>query len=158
MNDITDKAITFCRSIGLTVSEHKVRENTFLPGIDIIDGCLIVDRKQLRYPGDILHEAGHIAVSHPDCRHKLNGNVVDSDSDKHGEEMAVLLWSYFAAQSADIPVEMVFHQDGYKGESEWLLSNFREGSYIGMPLLMWMGIAEIDENRNPKILKWLRTN
>lgn len=158
MNDITDRAISFCRRIGLTVCEEKVRNNTFLPGIDIIDGRLIVDREQLLYPGDILHEAGHIAVSHPDCRHLLNGNVVDSDSDKHGEEMAVLLWSYFAAQAADIPAEIVFHQEGYKGESDWLLNNFREGKYIGMPLLQWMGIAKFKPEGEPEILKWLRTS
>lgn len=158
MNDITDKAIAFCRRIGLTVCEEKVRDNTFLPGIDIIDGCLIVDRELLLYPGDILHEAGHIAVSHPDCRHKLNGNVVDSDSDKHGEEMAVLLWSYFAAQAAEIPAEIVFHAEGYKGESEWLLSNFQAGNYIGIPLLKWMGIIDVKPERELEILAWLRTS
>jgi len=93
---IISKFYLFLNSIGIKVIENEFVESSFLPGLKIENGCLIVDRKQLLYPGDILHEAGHIAVVPESERLLLNDNVTIDRPGKEGEEMAVMLWSYAA--------------------------------------------------------------
>ena len=56
------KAVDFIQSIGISVLFREIPEKSFLPGISIKAGEIIVDPEKLKYPGDILHEAGHIAV------------------------------------------------------------------------------------------------
>ena len=50
--------VRFLRGIGISVREEPLTVDTFLPGIMLDKGELIVDPDQLQYPGDILHEAG----------------------------------------------------------------------------------------------------
>lgn len=154
--EITDTCIAFIRRIGIEVNESEVSGESFVPGIQVNKGKLIVDRNLLAYPGDLLHEAGHIAVTPRDERSQLMGDATGGMELKKGDEMAVLIWSFLAAQEIGIPAEIVFHPDGYKGESEWLLENFRNGEYIGFPLLEWMGIARRKTNGEPEVIAWLR--
>lgn len=149
---------TFLNSIGIKIIENEFEEKTFLPGLKIENGCLMIDRQRLLYPGDILHEAGHIAVVPQIEREILNDNVTVNRPGADGEEMAVMLWSYAACLHIGIDPEIVFHKDGYKGSSEWILNNYNEKKYIGLPLLVWMGLAsdQSDANRFPKMIKWLR--
>lgn len=154
--EITDVCIDFMRRIGIVVEESEVRGATFVPGIQIRNGKLIVDRNILAYPGDLLHEAGHIAVTSGAERSELMGDATGGMEQKKGDEMAVLIWSFLAAQEIGIPAEVVFHPNGYKGESEWLLENFQNKEYIGFPLLEWMGIARRNSNGEPEVISWLR--
>ena len=39
-----------------------------MPGLTIVDGTLVVDAVRLAWPGDILHEAAHIALTPPSRR------------------------------------------------------------------------------------------
>src|SRR4051794_36994060 len=59
------RMVEFLRRIGLAVEAADLADPTFLPGLRIESGCLLVDAARLRYPGDILHEAGHPAVAPP---------------------------------------------------------------------------------------------
>jgi len=157
-----DKTIQLIRdfldTIGIELLEEKIEGSTFLPGLDIRQGKLVFDRSLLLYPGDLLHEAGHIAVCPAKERLLLQSNVAADHPEKAGEEMAVLLWSYAAARAIGIDPEIVFHKDGYKGESEWILNNFSSGNYLGLPLLVWMGLAkdQFQQDGFPNMLKWLR--
>lgn len=155
---IFEKILDFLKAIGIVVKEGAISDKSFLPGILIKNGELIIDTHQLQYPGDILHEAGHIAIAPPADRVILNDNVTANRPGTEGEEMCVLLWSYAACLHLSIPPEFVFHAEGYKGESEWLLTNFRSGTYIGLPLLVWMGMASNPDGQNgfPQMRKWLR--
>lgn len=146
----------FVRSIGIEIEEKTIAGKTFTPGITIIGSKLIVDREQMKYPGDLLHEAGHIALLTEAQRTKLDGDATADDKRTEGYELGVLSWSYFAALEAGVPPEAVFHSDGYKGESQWLLDNFRDKKYIGFPLLEWMGIAKKSPEGEPEIIAWLR--
>ena len=143
----------FIRSIGLELREADLGSATFLPGVEIENGCLIYDPEKLLYPGDLLHEAGHMALTPAPQRARLNGNVINTDPQREGDEIAVMLWTYAAAVEADIPLEIVFHEHGYKGQSEWLRENYQKGTYIGLPLLKWMGLTDEDF---PKMKRWLR--
>lgn len=144
----------FLTKIGITVEEATLSDNTFLPGILIHEGHLLIDRQRLRYPGDVLHEAGHIAVTRAAERSTLGGNITENNPEKEGEEMAVLLWTYAASLAMSLPAEVVFHPDGYKDQSDWLLENFRTGHCAGLPLLVWMGLSTAEEF--PRMTRWLR--
>lgn len=135
----------------------EISTETFLPGIQIKNGTLQIDLEKLKYPGDLLHEAGHIAVTLSTEREKLNDNVIENHAEKAGDEMAVLLWSFAAAEHIGLSTEIVFHSDGYKGEAEWLREQFENENYIGLPLLQWMGLSDAEgEYAFPRMKAWLR--
>ncbi|MEO5645810.1 MAG: hypothetical protein ABIQ40_08335 [Bacteroidia bacterium] len=151
-DEIISRIFSFLDKIGIQYEESKIEDSSFMPGMIIRNGKLIVDIETLKYPGDLLHEAGHIAVSHPEKRNKMNGEIAKENA---GEEIAALLWSYMAARETGIPAEVVFHPDGYKGDSEWLLENFKNKMFIGYPLLNWMKIFE-KKDGDLKVISWLR--
>ncbi|HEX2629000.1 MAG TPA: hypothetical protein VHM26_08315 [Chitinophagaceae bacterium] len=156
---VLDRIIDFIREIGITVEEGTVAPGSFLPAIEIRNGGIIYDPSLLSYPGDLLHEAGHIAVSSPEERPNLSGNIVENDQSKMGDEMAVLLWTWAASLHLNLPPQIVFHKEGYRGSSNWIIQQFTERSFIGLPLLVWMkmcdGVSE-DGSGFPKMLKWMR--
>jgi hypothetical protein len=146
----------FVRGIGIAVRPAALAEPTFLPGLDIGNGILLVDETRLSYPGDLLHEAGHIAVTDPAVR---NAPTLSPDP---GDEMATLAWSYAAALQLRLDPAVVFHPDGYKGGSSALLENFAAGRYVGVPLLHCYGmtveprLAAPGVDPYPHMLRWLR--
>lgn len=149
-----DRILRFLDSIGLPVRETSFDKPGFLPGLLIEKGELLLDRARLLYPGDVLHEAGHIAVTVAAERPLLGANVTENHPEKEGEELAVLLWTYAACRQLDIPPVVVFHPYGYKGSSEWLIKSFTSGQYMGLPLLVWMGLATTEGF--PAMTRWLR--
>jgi hypothetical protein len=156
---VTEALVGFLTEIGLEVRAGAIPHETFLPGIDVVRGALVVDESRLLYPGDLLHEAGHLAVMAPEERAEA-GTTIDTGG---GEEMAAIAWSYAAVIHLEIDPGVVFHQDGYKGGSQAILENFAERRYFGVPLLQWMGmtfydpkIREFNAGSYPKMAKWLR--
>lgn len=149
---------SFIQQVGISIKEGQIHDQTFLPGIEIVDGALVYDVEKLLYPGDLLHEAGHIALIPKVHRHKVSGNLKDQSFTDGGEEIAAMLWSYAACMQIGLPPEVVFHKEGYKGDSEWILKNYAEGVYIGLPLLLWMGLCapQGQEPGFPVMQKWLR--
>jgi len=153
--------IDFLNDIGIGISETELDDNCFLPGL-FPKGCgMLLDRKKLKYPGDLLHEAGHIAVTETHLRPMIGTPEMPEQWPRKGDELGAILWSYAAVCKLKIPAEVVFHPDGYKGDSEWLIEQFEEGNYIGLPLLTWMGFCSNKENAPgntsfPTMNKWLR--
>ncbi len=149
---------SFLRHIGLEVSVGEVPDGSFLPGAEIVQGRLIYQPGKLLYPGDLLHEAGHIALLPARYRRLVSGNMADQTYTDGGEEIAVMLWSYAACLSIGIEPAVVFHEAGYKGQSEWLLEQYAAGNFIGLPLLQWMQLCNPDgvEPAFPVMIKWLR--
>jgi hypothetical protein len=153
---LVDQLIAFVRSTGLTVREAPVPADSFLPGLRIEAGQLVVDRQHLRYPGDILHEAGHLAVVPAAVRAGLGPNIADyrSPDEAQGDEIVAQLWSYAATQALGLPTGVVFHADGYHGHSEWFSQNYQQGQYPGLPLLVWLGLTTPEDF--PRMTRWLR--
>ena len=157
-NPLTDRLADFLISIGLCVRSGSNEERTFLPGILIDHGALVIDEAQLKYPGDILHEAGHLAVMSTARRQRT---YLDTGK-KAAEEMAAIAWSYAALLHLQLAPEVVFHPDGYRGGSTALIENFSQGRTIGVPILQWLGLTA-DEKRArelgvapyPVMIKWL---
>jgi hypothetical protein len=127
-NPLTERLATFVRSIGIELRAATLVEPTFLPGIDIRHGAILGDEPRLNYPGDILHEAGHIAVADPAERRapKLSPSV--------GDELTAIAWSYAALRYLDIDPAVVFHA-AFKGGGASIIENFTAGRYFGVPLL-----------------------
>jgi len=155
----TQRIVAFIRDIGLTVAAGTLDEPGAVPGIRIEHGALVVDESQLRFPGDLLHEAGHLAVAEPARRPTMNG---DAASDG-GEEMASIAWSYAAAIHLGIDPAVVFHSDGYRGGSAAILDNFTQGRYFGVPLLQWFGMTYEPNHAEkhpgepfPAMRRWIR--
>ncbi len=154
---VLERIFRFFDKISIQYNFTEIETETFLPGIQIKNGVLQIDLQKLKYPGDLLHEAGHIAVTKSEERNVLNDNVIENNAEKAGDEMAVLLWSYAAAKKIGLAPEIVFHEDGYKGEAIWLREQFECKNYIGLPLLQWMGLTGVEgKNAFPKMKAWLR--
>lgn len=157
---LTNQIATFLRGIGLPVWHGTLGDSSFLPGIQPRAGGLVIDETRLLYPGDLLHEAGHLAVMTAEERARVDGQL----SATLGDEMGAIIWSYAAALHLGIDPAVVFHPHGYRGSSEAFLQNFREGRYIAVPLLQWMEMtceprfaAERGCEPFPHMLKWLRS-
>ncbi|MFN0314571.1 MAG: hypothetical protein ACKVQA_06015 [Burkholderiales bacterium] len=144
----------------MPVVSRPLGQNTFLPGIWIEKGGLVVDPEKLMQPGDLLHEAGHIAVTQAADRPSLNGEVDDDG----GQEMAAIAWSWAALVRLNLAPEVVFHPLGYKGASRSIVENFSKGRFFAVPLLQWYGMT-VDSPRGlalgikpyPAMISWLRS-
>ncbi|CAH9049557.1 hypothetical protein PSECIP111951_03777 [Pseudoalteromonas holothuriae] len=154
----TTEILEFLQHIKLPMELCKIEQHTFLPGLRLEKGILQIDTQKLLYPGDILHEAGHIAVCEPTERHLLSDNVYQSGRNKdwmHGEEMAAIAWSVAAIEYIGLPLDVVFHPHGYKGQSQSLINAFSNNTGFGFPLL---GAWEMLDPQlgYPHMQKWLR--
>ncbi len=155
---VTARILAFLDEIGIPFATDIVPEGSFLPAIAIRNGALVYDPARLTWPGDLLHEAGHIAVTDPALRPTLS-EVPSSPA----EEMSAIGWSYAAALAIGLDPAVVFHEQGYRGDSASLLENFAEGLYLGVPMLEWYGMtwhernaAEHGAEPYPHMQSWLR--
>ncbi|MDV6168756.1 hypothetical protein R1T16_09990 [Flavobacterium sp. DG1-102-2] len=158
-----EQIVNFLTSINIEVVEAVIPETTFLPGLHLGPNTIFIDFSKLKYPGDLLHEAGHIAVTTPTQRELIGTENMPEDWPTQGDEIAAILWSYAALNHLNLPTEFVFHENGYKGSSEWFIENFTNGRYMGLPLLQWFGMAHSNDdvsNYNkpafPAMQNWLR--
>lgn len=155
-NEVALRIIDFVRGIGLHVRFERIEGRTPLPGISVDRGSIVVDRDRWLYPGDLLHEAGHLAVLTPAAR------TGEAPLDSGGDEMAAIAWSYAAALHLGIDPSVVFHADGYRGDSPMILENFAAGRTFGVPLLAWYGLTregkrgQSAEGTYPAMHRWLR--
>lgn len=157
-----EKVLSFLSEIGINVFEKEL-DDTFLPGLSLGPNCLYIDYDKLLYPGDILHEAGHLAVTSAQERAVAGTAEMSAEWPTQGEEIAAMLWSFAAVSYLKLPIEFVFHPNGYKDQSEWLISNYTNENYIGLPFLEWTGLSlgkdrALVEGKEafPIMLKWIR--
>jgi hypothetical protein len=160
---IINTSIDFLKEIGIPTVFARVPDGSFLPGLSIESGRIIIDADKLKYPGDILHEAGHIAVVLPADRETLSADTIAVRPHREAEEMMAIAWSYAAAVHLQIDPHIIFHDDGYKGGGSYIADNFANKQYFGLPMLQWAGMTvdeknakELNVNPYPEMMKWLR--
>ena len=158
-----EKCVSFLNDIGIKTRFAKIDGDGFLPGLSIENGCIIIDKESLKYPGDILHEAGHIAVVPAAERADLHAASIEKRQNRESEEMMAIAWSYAACIHLNLDPYFVFHDHGYKGGGSNIADNFRDKRYFGLPMLQWIGLTADEKNAvnlkvapYPHMLKWLR--
>lgn len=163
-DDLANRIVAFLGHIGVEVVRARLDSETFLPGILVAGGKLLVDEGKLTYPGDLLHEAGHLAVTPAALRGGLSGAVDVPGMDMHGVEVMAVAWSYAAVRHLRLDPRVLFHEGGYRGKSEGLIFTYGVGVYPGASALQEAGMtaASADLARRlgvppyPHMLKWLR--
>lgn len=153
----------FIARIGLPIAEEPLPYTTFLPGIMIRDGGLVVDPEKLKWPGDLLHEAGHLAVLPPALRALANDDLADEFDVEHAGELEAMAWAYAATVELGLSAEVLIHEGGYNGKSRDLLQMYAFGVYPGLQGLCAAGLTaapgfspEPLPVRYPQMLRWLR--
>ncbi len=160
--DILAVCIPFLNSLGIQTIFRKIDSPTFLPGLLIEEGNIIIDKDTLLYPGDILHEAGHIAVVPSPERALLNNESVLASKNREAEEMMAIAWSYAACLHLNLDPLLVFHENGYRGGGENIVENFQAGRFFGVPTLQWCNMTTEPRNAKrgdvvyPDMNMWLR--
>jgi hypothetical protein len=155
---IVAQIVAFLDCIGIPVVIEPLAEASLLPGVTVRYGTLVFDPDHLPYPGDLLHEAGHIAVTDPAIRATLD--EIPSDP---AEEMTAIAWSYAAALEIGLDPGIVFHDHGYKGGGAYLIPALMGHNGPGVPMLAYFGMTAEHhraEERGmapfPKMARWLR--
>ncbi|TMP85994.1 hypothetical protein CWC05_15435 [Pseudoalteromonas ruthenica] len=149
--------LQFFDDIELPYRFAPVAEESFLPGINIHQGILVIDKKRLAHEGDLLHEAGHLAVTDRHHRATLSGDVKQWGH-QGGEEMAAMAWSWAALQAIGLPPSVVFHEHGYRGAAANLITAFSTNPGPGVPLLYswFMCLAPEQPQGFPVMQHWFR--
>lgn len=141
--------LCFIESVGIAVEFRSIDGSSLLDRIAVRRGALCVDPAIPAYPGDLLHEAGHIAVTPPELRASLGEIAADG-----GEEMAAIAWSVAAARACGVSLDVLFHPAGYKGGAAELAADWEAGQPFGVSLLAWYGMTTVQDF--PVMSRWLR--
>lgn len=157
------RIMAFLHDIGLAVTEAAVPADSFLPGLRIVQGGLRVDLERLRWPGDLLHEAGHLAVVPAALRGGMGDALAELPPVPHGGEIEATVWAWAALQHLRLPSAVLFHDGGYHGQSAGLRTTFELGVYPGLPGLVAAGLTASPAQAGalgvvpyPHMLAWLR--
>lgn len=163
MQSTLDAILTFLHEIELSASEGFVPPDSFLPGLRVSRGTLVFDRAALRWPGDLLHEAGHIAVTPSSLRTALDDSLDSSGSVPHAGEVEATAWAYAAIVHLQLPPSVLFHEGGYRGHSAGLIMSYSHGVYPGAFGLAQAGMTVVGTEAQlagvapyPRMTRWLR--
>lgn len=160
---LTSRIAEFLNAIGIEVVPARLESEGFLPGIVVERGRLLVDETKLSYPGDLLHEAGHLAVAPSSVRSQLSGEVMVPGADMNAVEVQATAWAYAALRHLGLEPRVLFHEGGYRGRSEGLIMTYSLGVYPGAHALQAAGMTATGEAARalgvapyPHMLKWMR--
>lgn len=158
-----ERILAFLDEIRLPAAAGPVARDSFLPGVRIAGGVVVYDRAALRWPGDLLHEAGHIAVTPPSLRAALNDALDVAAAIPHAGEEEATAWAYAAVLHLGLDPSLLFHAGGYGGHAEGLIQSFGLGVYPGAHGLAQAGMTCIGVQAQragvapyPRMTRWLR--
>jgi hypothetical protein len=161
--DCLDRIVDFIASTGIPIREGTVPTDAFLPGIYVLSGGLVFDREALRWPGDLLHEAGHLAVAPASLRSLMQGDASLPESVPHASEVEATAWAWAALCQLGLDPSVLFHEGGYHGCSSRLIQAFTLGVYPGASGLADAGMTHVGPDAvraslpvYPAMLRWLR--
>ena len=160
---LVDAIAAFLSSIGLPPAEMPLPCTASLPGVAIEAGRLRFDPSRLVWPGDLLHEAGHIAVTPSSLRPGLADRLDERALASHAGEVEATAWAYAATVAAGLAPEVLFHDGGYGGASARLAFTYANGVYPGAAGLAAAGMTLLGDAARargiapyPHMILWLR--
>lgn len=160
-NTPLETIMDFLVGIGILTRYGDVPMDAFLPGVQVDKGELVVDPERLLWPGDLLHEAGHIAVTPAPHRIAMNDALDSAEAAAHGGEVAAIAWSWAALVHLGLPADLLFHEGGYRGRAAGLRLSFEMGVYPGAFALAEAGMTRAGDPAAagppyPHMQRWLR--
>ncbi len=155
---------SFLDGIGIEMRPGSLPDKTFFPGIRLTQGSIVVDEAYSPQPGDVLHEAGHLAVLPPARRAVLDDVFVPEAGEEGGLDMAATAWSHAAGAAIGFEPAVVFYPGSFKGEGEHLHTLFSAPQPpFGLPLLQLWGMTCDSKSAGaagvapyPHMTRWLR--
>lgn len=159
---VLETIVDFLNGIGIDTREGHVPAASFLPGVRIERGGLVYDRA-MPWPGDLLHEAGHIATAPASLRPGLSDDVGLPASVPYATEAEATAWAYAAVRHLGLEPAVLFHSGGYHGASDQLLATYGAGVYLGAAGLAQAGMTTVGAAAResgaacyPEMSRWLR--
>lgn len=160
---LAQRIIGFLRQIGIDVQEGELPPGSFLPGVRITRGGLLVDLQQLLWPGDLLHEAGHLAVVPAAVRAALDDALQEAPDVQYGGEIEATAWAWAASRYLGLDAAVLFHDGGYRGHAAGLRLSFEMGVFLGVSGLVHTGMTTFSRDATqtglpayPQMRIWLR--
>lgn len=178
------KVERWLRRIGLSV-EHGARyEPCFNEGIWVVDGGIVFD-PELAHPGDLLHEAGHLAIMPSFARAFANGGPtgdvmlsiqrpIDDYMAAHPDGLMqwpedpiaraciqcdaseAIAWAYAAAVAAKVDPWLTCERGfGDRNDAEFIFRGLQRGARVGVNGLRAAGFIARVDHF-PRLTKWLQ--
>ncbi len=139
------KAIAFLRSIKIPLRESPPTEpcpqKTFFPWV-WIENSTLVYRKNSVDVGQLLHEAGHLALMTPAKRALASPNGLPPGP--IFGDLAVEAWDYYAAIAADIFPMLIFAKN-FDNKGLQVYTQLDKGVHYGIPILKDIGFLKGDQ-------------
>ena len=174
------RTVAFLEELGFVI-RHDPAADGFLEGVEISNGELLVESCADDMAGELLHEAGHLAVIPSLFRGQVSGDLggvgeIMSDwIDAHGlalgpdhplvrailqaGECEAVAWSYAAASAIGIDTRIPFYR-GFEGEGLALHDQVASGYYFGVHGLAAGGMTDLPRPRSltpfPQMKRWLQ--
>jgi hypothetical protein len=154
--------LDFLDRIGMPFKAGPFGQDGFLPGIQIVNGEMLIDPDRLAGSGDVLHEAGHIVIVPSRWRSELGNDVIESldavvatDPDAADDfqlqtsikmsEFMAQAWSYAALKDLGLPPECVFFPGSYKYHPDMkphpMATWVESGTHFGIMALSQVGMT-----------------
>lgn len=178
------KVVAWLEEIGLPVERAEVgAPGTFIHGIEIKNGGLRVADDA--FPGDVLHEAGHLCLLPSQFRSLADGSLTAAlkalmqylRENPEGlfsypedplcrtalqySDPEVTAWQYAAALHLELPEDWIFPQGSYLPEGhESILQRLKSNAYAGINGLQAMGWTALSSfsparPKYPLLNKWV---
>lgn len=179
--------LEFLNRVGIpaiAVTGDEAVAKAFTPHVLIKNGTLEVDVDHV-FPGNILHEAGHLAIVPAPFRHLASGTLgaVQKAMGAYFEanpggmmvypedpicraimqcsDTEATAWQFAAAQEVGLPDELLFPDDAFDGQGPENLQRLKANSYFGINGLQAAGWTRVRANPRstvpvyPKLAFWL---
>ncbi len=183
--DPLGKILTFLSTIGLQTIERPFSKG-FLDGVRIENGILYFDPNDDFVEVNLLHEAGHLAVTPSQFRSFAQPNISSLESHfnawfrEHPDafswpenplgrailqagEAEAIAWSYAACVHLDLDIAEYFERgfETFPEEPDRVSSGLVTGHYLGIHGLAHAGMTDsprsTSEHAYPKMRRWLQT-
>ena len=184
MEKLRQKVVDFLNDIVLKVGKVESFKETafkpFLKEILILQGKIYFTENASI--SNLLHEAGHLAVLHPDYRKYVSGSVskalkkcyaeIDTTKPENNkycymEEVVAGAWAWAVGKHLDIPENLIIENQDYKGEGGNERAFFQAKGHFGITQMQYAGFSVSQERLKklpqfadlpvyPKLKKWLQ--